>query len=124
MGWYYHAKGVGTTALFLLGADAAGDPRTSDGFLAQLTYTIGPTKFGVNYGESRLHATSEEAFLDPVATAALVEDNKKVTVGVYHKLTPNLTILGEFSKVTSEAQSGAIPENTGNTFNVGAFLSF
>jgi predicted porin len=124
MGWYYHAKGVGTTALFLLGADAAGDPRTSDGFLAQLTYTIGPTKFGVNYGESRLHATSEEAFLDPVATAALVEDNKKVTVGVYHKLTPNLTILGEFSKVTSEAQSGAIPENTGNTFNIGAFLSF
>jgi hypothetical protein len=47
-----------------------------------------------------------------------------VTLGVYHKLTPNLTILGEFSKVTAEAQSSAVPENTGNTFNVGAFLSF
>jgi len=124
MGWYYHANGVGTTALFLNGADAAGNSRTSDGFIAQATYTIGPTKFGVNYGESRLHATSQEALADPVDTAALVEDNKKWTVGVYHKLTPNLTILGEFSKVTSEAQSSAIPENTGNTFNVGAFLSF
>jgi hypothetical protein len=78
----------------------------------------------VNYGESRLHATGEEQVADPVAAALLVEDNKKVTLGVYHKLTPNLTILGEYSKVTAEAQSSAIPENTGNTFNVGAFLSF
>ena len=124
LGWYYHANGVGTTALFLDGADAAGNSRRSDGFLVQGTYTIGPTKFGVNYGESRLHATGQEEAADPIAASELVEDNKKVTLGIYHKLTPNLTILGEYSKVTSEAQSSAIPENTGNTFNVGAFLSF
>jgi predicted porin len=124
MAWYYKATGVGTTALFLDGADAAGNARDSDGFLAQVTYTVGPTKFGVNYGESKLHATGFEELVDPAATADLVEDNKKVTLGVYHKLTPNLTILGEFSKVTAEAQSSAVPENTGNTFNVGAFLSF
>jgi predicted porin len=124
MGWYYKATGVGTTALFLDGADAVGNARDSDGFLVQGTYTVGPTKFGVNYGESRLHATGFEAFADPAATALLVEDNKKVTLGIYHKLTPNLTILGEYTKVTAEAQSSAVPENTGNTFNVGAFLSF
>jgi predicted porin len=127
LGWFYDAKGVGTTALFLNGADGAGNPRDSRGFLAQATFTVGPTKFGLNYGESRLNATSEETTLDPIAASELVHKNSKVTAGVYHKLTDNLTILGEFSQVRAKSQSdlaGLGDENTGNTFNVGAFLSF
>src|SRR4029077_13029771 len=88
LGWYYKATGVGTTALFLNGADATGHPRDSDGFLAQVTYTVGPTKFGVNYGSSKLHTAGGEVAPD------LVEENKKITGGIYHKLTDNLTILG------------------------------
>jgi predicted porin len=118
LGWYYKATGVGTTALFLNGADATGHPRDSDGFLAQVTYTVGPTKFGVNYGSSKLHTAGGEVAPD------LVEENKKITGGIYHKLTDNLTILGEYTKVTSKAQDGGVPENNGNTFNIGAFLSF
>ena len=116
MGWYYDASGVGTTALFLNGADATGHPRDSRGFIAQGTFTVGPTKFGLNYGESRLDTASGEVF------PALVHKNSKVTGGVYHKLTDNLTLLGEYSNVRAQAQSTGT--NTGNTFNVGAFLSF
>lgn len=116
LGWYYKASGVGTTALFLNGADALGNTRDSDGFIAQVTYTVGPTKFGVNYGTSKLHTANGEI------APALVASNDKWTGGIYHKLTDNLTILGEYSKVTSKSQSDL--ENTGNTFNIGAFLSF
>jgi predicted porin len=116
MGWYYDASGVGTTALFLNGADATGHPRDSRGFIAQGTFTVGPTKFGLNYGESRLDTASGEVF------PTLVHKNSKVTGGVYHKLTDNLTLLGEYSNVRAQAQSTGT--NTGNTFNVGAFLSF
>jgi predicted porin len=118
MGWYYNASGIGTTALFLNGADAVGNARDSNGFIAQATYTIGPTKIGFNYGQSRLDPTGEEA-----ATAGLlVHNNKKYTGGIYHKLTDNLTILAEYSRVDSLANNG--DENSANTFNVGAFMSF
>jgi predicted porin len=128
MAWYYRATGVGTTGLFLYGADAAGNPRDSDGFLAQLTYTLGATKFGAQYGRSNLHATSAEQSADPLEADALVRSNSKYTLGVYHKLTDNLTILGEFTNVMAKSQ-GEPPgvtsdENKGNTFNVGAFFSF
>lgn len=116
MGWYYDATGVGTTGLFLNGADATGHPRDSRGFIAQGTFTVGPTKFGLNYGESRLDTASGEVF------PTLVHKNSKITGGVYHKLTDNLTLLGEYSNVRAEAQNDGT--NKGNTFNVGAFLSF
>jgi predicted porin len=120
LGWYYKATGVGTTALFNLGADAAGNERDSDGFIAQATWTVGPTKFGINYGVSRLSATDAERALGTSGT--LLDKNSKVTAGVYHKLTDNLTLLGEYSNVQAKNQIGN--ENKGNTFNVGAFLSF
>jgi predicted porin len=120
LGWYYKASGVGTTALFLLGADAAGNTRDSDGFIAQATWTVGPTKFGINYGQSRLDPSNAERALG--TAGLLVEKNSKVTAGIYHKLTDNLTLLGEYSNVQSKDQIGG--ENKGNTINVGAFLSF
>jgi len=122
MGWYYNASGIGTTALFLNGADSLGNSRDSNGFIAQVTYTVGPTKFGINYGQSRLQATGQEMAADPALAGELVQNNKKWTGGIYHKLTDNLTILGEYSRVESLAQNGN--ENSANTFNIGAFMSF
>lgn len=116
LAYYYDASGVGTTALFNQGADALGRKRDSDGFLAQVTYTINMTKIGVNYGESNLDQASGEA------SPTLVAKNSKVTLGVYHKLTENLTLLGEFTDIKSESQVGA--ENKSKTYNVGAFLAF
>jgi len=122
MGWYYNASGIGTTGLFLNGADSLGNARDSNGFIAQVTYTVGPTKFGINYGQSRLSATGQEMAADALLAGELVENNKKWTGGIYHKLTDNLTILGEYSRVDSIAQNGN--ENSANTFNIGAFMSF
>lgn len=116
LAWYYQGEGIGTTALFLLGDDGAGNERDSDGFLAQITYKFGDTKLGINYGESNLDLASGEAVSD------LVETNKKYTVGVYHSLTENLTLLAEYTDVKAEAHSGL--ENDSSNFNIGAYLSF
>jgi predicted porin len=115
-GWYYNGTGVGTTGLFVYSADALGHTRDSDGFLAQVTYKIVNTKIGVNYGQSKLDLAGGEV------NPSLVSKNDKWTVGVYHSLTANLTLVAEFSNVESEAQDGL--KNKANNFNVGAFVSF
>lgn len=116
LAWYYQGEGLGTTALYNLSDDRSGNERDSDGFLAQVTYKFGDTKIGVNYGESNLDLASGEA------ASFLVQTNKKYTVGVYHSLTENLTLLGEFTDTKAEAHNGA--ENDSSNFNVGAYLSF
>jgi predicted porin len=116
MAYYYDGEGVGTTALFYDASDGLGNERNSDGFLAQVTYTINKTKLGVNYGESNLDLANGEV------NPTLVSKNSKYTAGVYHKLTENLTLLGEFTNTTAEAQNGA--ENEAQSFNIGAFLAF
>jgi predicted porin len=116
LAWYYYGKGMGTTALFFNASDGLGNERKSDGFLAQITYTINKTKLGVNYGQSKLDVADGE--INP----ALVEKNDKATIGVYHKLTENLTLLGEVSQIKASAQNGI--ENKSQNYNVGAFLAF
>lgn len=116
LAWYYQGEGMGTTALYLAGDDQLGNERDSDGFLAQVTYKFGDTKVGVNYGESNLDLASGEV------APFLVESNSKYTVGVYHSLTENLTLLAEFTDTKAEAHGGT--ENDSSNFNIGAFLSF
>jgi predicted porin len=116
MAYYYAGKGVGTTGLFVRGDDGFGNERDSDGYLAQATYTLGDTKFGVNYGVSNLDRADGEL------VSALVESNTKWTLGVYHNLTKNLTLLAEYSDVEAEAQNGL--KNDASNINVGAFLAF
>lgn len=119
MGYYYTGSGVGTTGLFVLSDDGAGNARDSDGYLAQASYTIGKTKLGVNYGVSNLDFANDS---DAAATPNLLAENSKVTVGVYHSLTKNVTLLAEGSSVKTEAHSGV--DNESNNYNVGAFVSF
>mgnify|MGYP006265989575 CR=1 FL=1 len=115
LGYYYTAEGVGTTALFFDAFDNTGEPRDSDGALLQVSYTFGDTKLGLNYGISNLDATAS----DP---GTLLEQHEKFTVGVYHSLTKNLMLLGEYSDFSAENQVGE--ENDSSNFNVGALLSF
>ena len=117
-GYYYHASGLGTTALFNLGA-FNGETRDSSGYLAQVTYKFGPVKLGVNYGDSKLDTANAA---DAATNPALVSHNKKGTIGAYWSLTKNLTLLAEVSQTKSEAQVGG--DNTSNTFNIGAFVGF
>jgi len=117
--YYYHATGLGTTALFFGGAFGLGDTRDSDGFLVQATYKIGDVKLGANYGESKLDFANAA---DQLANPSLLSKNKKGTVGVYYSLTKNLTLLGELSRTTSDSHGGG--GNDATTVNAGAFLSF
>jgi predicted porin len=116
LAYYYAGKGLGTTGLFVFSDDGNGHARDSDGFLAQLTYKLGDTKIGANYGQSKLDLAKGEA------SSNLVEKNSKYTLGVYHSLTKNLTLLAEFSDVTAKGHDGS--KNTSDNFNVGAFLTF
>ncbi|MGA7824110.1 MAG: hypothetical protein WCA14_07950, partial [Steroidobacteraceae bacterium] len=102
IGYYYHAEGLGTTALFDGGAFGLGQTRTSDGFFAQATYKFGPVKLGVNYGRSNLDYANAA---DQLANPDLVNYNQKVTGGVYYSLTKNLMLLGEVSGVKSQSQA-------------------
>ncbi len=128
----YYAKGLGTTGLFIFGADATGEARQSYGYLVQGTYKVSQVKVGVNYGVSRLAATSADRSANPLINSPfLVAANEKVTGGIYYDLTKNLMLLGEISWVqdiahsNSKATNGSIGDsNTGYTFNVGAFLAF
>jgi predicted porin len=117
VGWYYNGAGVGTTGLFIRANDpVTGRPRNSDGFLAQITCQLGPTKLGFNYGQSRLgHAQNE-------TTGALVEKNDKYTLGIYHSLTENLLLTAEANYV--ESFNHARQLNASRSFDVGAFLKF
>ncbi len=128
----YYAKGLGTTGIFILGTDAAGDARNSYGYLVQGTYKVGPTKFGIQYGVSRLaYANAADRAADLAGGVPLVAANEKVTGGVYYDLTKNLMILGEISWVqdighynTVAANGDVGDSNTGVTGNVGVFLAF
>jgi len=117
-GYYYHASGLGTTALF---DDSAylGETRDSDGYLVQGTYKFGALKVGLQYGESKLDYANS---VDQAANPHLVSSNKKGTVGLYYSLTENLTLLAEGSDVKSKAHGGG--ENSATTINAGAFFKF
>jgi hypothetical protein len=110
---------VGTTGLFVNSDDGLGDPRDSNGYLAQVTYKFMQTKFGINYGQSVLKAASGDV---GIARANLVGKNDKVTLGVYQDLTANLLLFVEFTRTASLNQLGQ--ENSSRNADIGAFLKF
>ncbi|MDE2050325.1 MAG: porin [Gammaproteobacteria bacterium] len=125
MGWYYRGKGVGTTGLFVLSNDAVGTSRDSDGFLAQVTYKMGTSKVGVNYGVSNLDGTALDRSTLCVASGVvgcLVRRNEKWSLGLYQNVTANLLFVTEFSRLQSK--SDADQSNTSWNFNAGLFLKF
>lgn len=121
--YYYHATGLGTTALFNLGAysDAlnTGVTRESNGYFGQVSYKFGALKVGVNYGQSNLDTANTA---DAVANPTLVASNRKGTLGLYYSLTKNLTLLAEGSEVKSKNQVGG--SNSATTINAGAYFEF
>lgn len=116
---YYYTEGWGHTAYLFDGFDSTGQARTSKGYLAQVTYTIPATntKVGANYGVNNLDANPVDA-----ANPTLLDENSKYTLGVYHNITPNLTLLTEYTDAASENQAGG-EINTSN-ISLGAYLAF
>ena len=120
VGYYYDGRGVGTTAFGKDGFNTAGERRDSDGGYVQATYVIPTgTKLGVSYGVSNL---DKEGTVD--ATANMVEENSRWTVGAYHPLTKNLNLVVEYNDMESEAMSASVEDVEQNNISVGAILFF
>ena len=109
---YFNGKGMSTLALgglVLPGFDAAtGTPEESSGYMLQGTYQLNKTKLGLNYSHSK-----SDKLVDV--------KNRRVTLGAYHSLTKNLTLLAEFSSLESELPAG---KDQSDVFNIGAYISF
>ncbi|WP_205617166.1 porin [Pelomicrobium methylotrophicum] len=136
VGYYYNAKGLGTTAIGFDGAAYVGgtctgpggtppctggtvDERDSDGYYLQATYTFGKPKLGVSYGESRLDLAGNES----VATSGtLVKKNKSWVVGMYYGLTKSLNLVAEYINTEAEAHNGV--KNKDDAVALGAILFF
>ena len=113
----YSGEGVGTTALLQQGFDATGEKRDSDGGYVQGTYVIPTgTKLGVSYGISNLDDNTADN------GTALVEENKRLTVGAYHPLTKHLNLVAEFSNVEAKSHNGL--SNEEDKISLGAILFF
>jgi predicted porin len=125
--YYYDAEGVGSTMFggFLDsdmgGADAGvstdGSERDSDGGYVQATYVLPTgTKLGVAYGVSNLDLANADD------TAAILEENKRWTVGAYHPLTKHLNLVAEYNAIESNDHQG--DTNEADTLSLGAILFF
>lgn len=117
-GSYYSTEGLGHTGFFIDAVDPTGQDRESDGYLLQATYTVGSTKLGVNYGVSNLDPTAG----DGATGATVLEEKTKITVGIYHNLISNVTLVAEYSRVSAENQAGGEIDN--DVVNAGLILFF
>ena len=118
--YYYSGNGAGTTAWGKDGFSSAAtgsSKRNSDGGYIQATYVLPTkTKAGISWGASNLDRAGGET------GANLVKSNEMTTVGLYHPLTKHLNLVGEYSRVTSENQSGL--ENKSDIVSAGGILFF
>ncbi|HYE48745.1 MAG TPA: porin [Azospirillaceae bacterium] len=116
-GYYYTGKGIGTTGLFILAADAAGNRRDSDGFYLQGTMKfMEKAMLGVSYGESRLDLAEGEV------NPTLVDSNQSWALQGRYSLTDWVTLVTEYILTESEAHNGNEAES--DTVAVGAIVFF
>jgi predicted porin len=116
-GYYYRAKGVGSTALFFDGLSPDGQLRDSEGGYVQAF--VKPTdklKLVASYGESSLYEAPGEN--NPL----LLRRNESETAGAYYNLTNWLTLLGEYTHTDSHAHGPN--ESTANSVSAGAILFY
>ncbi|MBC2665139.1 porin [Novosphingobium flavum] len=118
-GYYYTAKGLGTTVFGLFDTDVFGNPRKSHGFYAQALATFGKLAVGGSYGESSLrHANAADALANP----NLVRVNSSYVGQVRYNLTSWVTLISEYIHSKSVAHSGNRAES--DAVAVGGILFF
>lgn len=112
-GYLFEGEGMSTLALGGLvspGFDAAGEAEDSSGGYVQGTYAFGKTKVGLSL------MSSEQTRITKV-------ENTKTSLGLYHSLTPSLTIVGEYSSQESKLTDSGLSDESSN-LNIGAILFF
>ncbi len=110
-GYFFDGQGMSSLALGGLvfpGFAADGTEEESSGYYLQGTYSFGNTKVGLHWSESEQEEVTEV-------------ENERMTLGVYHNLTPSLTLLGEYNQQKSTLDAG---DDETSSINVGAILFF
>ncbi|CDO36286.1 porin [Novosphingobium sp. KN65.2] len=118
-GYYYTARGLGTTVFGLFDTDALGNPRKSDGFYAQALATFGKIGVGASYGESSLHHANAA---DALANPDLVKTNSSYVGQLRYSLTSWVTLIGEYVHSKAKAHSGNAAES--DAMALGGILFF
>jgi hypothetical protein len=117
--YYYKGEGLGTTTFASNGYSVANGKRDSDGGYLQATYILPTkTKLGLAYGRSNLDLASGEAAL----ASTMVDQNERMTAGLYHPLTKHLNLVAEWNSIESKAHGGNKQE--AKTGSLGAILFF
>ncbi|RVQ66016.1 porin [Croceicoccus ponticola] len=119
VGYYYTAKGLGTTVLGLFDTGGAGNARSSDGFYVQALATFGKISVGGSYGESRLDYANDA---DMLANPTLVDTNMSYVGQLRYGLNSWVTLISEYTHTKSEAHNGN--EAQSDALAVGGILFF
>ena len=109
----FDASGLGlsTVGALFLSPFAKNDGR---GYFVQGAYTVGKTKFGLNYGENRDRG------------GLLTDTNtfRSATAGVYHSLNKYITLVGEYNQEKGEGADLFPGDLKTRTISVGGILFF
>jgi predicted porin len=109
----FDASGLGlsTVGALFLSPFGKNDGR---GYFVQGTYTVGKTKFGLNYGENRDRG------------GLLTDTNtfRSATAGVYHSLNKYITLVGEYNQEKGEGADLFAGDLKTRTISVGGILFF
>ena len=109
----FDASGLGlsTVGALFLSPFGKNDGR---GYFVQGTYTLGKTKFGLNYGENRDRG------------GLLTDTNtfRSATAGVYHSLNKYITLVGEYNQEKGEGADLFPGDLKTRTISVGGILFF
>lgn len=119
----FTAKGVG----FLLGpgvdsillpslVDANGNERDSDGFLVQGSYTYGPARLVLSYGENEFDGNND------LASPFFKWENETVTGAVFYSVNDYFKLVAEYN-VNKITLAGSAEEET-KTVALGAIINF
>lgn len=84
------------------------------GYFLQGTYTVGKTKFGLNFGENR----------DRGGLLADTNKFRSATVGVYHSLNKYITLVGEYNQEKGEGSDIFPGDLKTRTISLGGILFF
>ena len=109
----FDASGLGlsTVGALFLSPFAKNDGR---GYFVQGTYTVGKTKFGLNFGENR----------DRGGLLADTNKFRSATVGVYHSLNKYITLVGEYNQERGEGADLFPGDLKTRTISLGGILFF
>lgn len=99
----FDGQGLGSTLMLDTDSlDPTGEERDSKGYLAQLTYTLGATKFGVAYGANEMDETTAEKATRTGGGNSELEEQNMLTFGIYHDINPHIKLVAEYSQAENE----------------------